>query len=203
MSWRRCARPISYYLSMLSEEDILDQFRRNGVIGDASEGHFITSDGFHAATLIRVEKALQFPPFNRSLSYLIARHFLELDIHVVAAASTGAIPAAVEVGRQLEARTIFTAPHDATALYGGFMMHAGERVVILQDLLCDDAELENLTRLIRAADARLIGVGSIVDARRERKKLTFRDVSAIRLPWERFPADACPLCNAGSPLLSR
>lgn len=188
---------------MLSENEILDQFHRNGVIGNDAEGHFITSDGSHAATLIRVEKALQFPPFNRSLSYLIARHFLELDIHVVAAVSAGAVPAAVEVGRQLEARTIFIDPHDAGRLYGGFMMHAGERVVIIQDLLGDDAELENLTRLIRAADARLIGVGSIVDARPARTKFTFRDVAAIRLPWERFPAGACPLCNSGSPILSR
>lgn len=190
-------------IAMISEEEILDQFHRNGVIGETAEGHFITSDGSHTATLIRVEKALQFPPFNRKLSYLIVRHFLELDIHVVAAVSAGAIPAAVEVGRQLEARTIFIDPSDATSLYGGFMMHAGERVVIVQDVLGSDTELEHLTRLIRTADARLIGVGSIVDARTARTRFTFRDVAAIRLSWERFPADACPLCDAGSPLLPR
>lgn len=186
----------------MEQQEILDLFERTGVILHGGEGHYITSGGTHSATLIRVDKVLQFPPFNRKLAYEIVRHFLELDIHVVATPSVGGIPAAVEVGRQLEARTIFIDPHDTTKLFGGFMMHAGERVVIVQDLLQSDRELEELTALVRHFDARLIGVGSIVDVRPSRKKFTVKDVTAIRLPWESFPADACPFCAAGSPIIS-
>jgi|GEM_PF-491099 len=185
----------------MNEEEILDMFHRTGVIIAGGSGHYATREGFHSATLIRVGKALQFPPFNRKLAFEIVRHFLELDIHVVAAASSESIPAAVEIGRQLEARTIFADPADGTRLYDGFMIHAGERVVIVQSLLRNDQGLEPLKRLVRKADARLIGVGSIVDVRESRSSFTIRDVTAIRLPWEYFPAGDCPLCAAGSPVI--
>ena len=77
---------------------------------------------------------------------------------------------------------------------------AGERVVIVEDLLRDDRAIDPHVALIRRADARLIGVGSIVDARATKTRLMVRDVSAVRLQIDALPPDACPLCAAGTPL---
>ena len=183
----------------MTEPEIRDLLIRTGAL---IEGHCPSGDGTHAGRMIRVVKATQFAPFNRKLCYEIVRHYLELDIHVVVAASTAAIPVAVEVGRQLEARAIFVARGGAEPmLFDGFELHEGERAVIVQGLLESDEELEGASRLLRRANARLVGVGSIVDARPARKRFTYKDVAAIQLPRERYPSSSCPLCAAGVPLV--
>ncbi|MEO5930228.1 MAG: hypothetical protein ABIR47_09880 [Candidatus Kapaibacterium sp.] len=183
---------------MISPDSPLDILTRTGAL---REGHFLLPDGTHTGTMPRVGKALQFAPFNRKLCYQIVRHFLELDIHVVMAASPGAIPATVEIGRQLEARAIFT--DDAAGpptLRDGFELHEGERGLLVQDLLLDDASLAGHIALFRRFDTRLVGIGSIVDARRKKERVTVRDVSAIELLPERYEASSCPLCASGVPL---
>jgi orotate phosphoribosyltransferase len=178
----------------------LDILRHTGAL---LEGHFLLPDGAHSGSLLRVAKALQFAPFNRKLCYEIVRHFLELDIHAIVAASIGAIPAAVEIGRQLEARAIFVEEAgDEIELRRGFELHEGERVVLVEDLLRDDRALDRHAALVRRADTRLIGVGSIVDARTTKTRLMVRDVSAVRLRAESFSPDLCPLCAEGLPLSS-
>src|SRR3954467_6596757 len=99
----------------MTEPETVEILSRTGAIVD---GHCDRGDGTHASKLIRVVKATQFAPYNRKLCYEIVRHYLELDIHVVVAASAAAIPIAVEVGRQLEARAIFLAA--GGALHDGF-----------------------------------------------------------------------------------
>ncbi len=169
--------------------------------GAVVEGHFLLPDGTHAERRLRVGKATQFAPYNRKLCYQIVRHFLELDIHVIVAASVGSIPAAVEIGRQLEARTVFVdLGADGAALHEGFELHEGERAVVVVDILLEDRQLDAHAALIRRADARLIGIGSIVDARTAKTRMMVRDVCAARLPYASVPAERCPLCASGTPL---
>lgn len=178
----------------MSGTEILELLQRTGAI---LEEHHITENGLHSPRHLRIVKALQFAPFNRKLCHEIVRHYLELDIHVVMAVSVASIPMAVEIGRQLEARTIFTTGTGSDmTLYDGFELHDGERVIIAQGIIRDDTELDPPTRLIRRANARLVGIGSIIDARPQRKRFTIKDVAALQLPTEEYPADECPQCRA-------
>lgn len=177
----------------MSGTEILELLQRTGAI---LEGHYVAENGLHSPRRLRIVKALQFAPFNRKLCHEIVRHYLELDIHVVMALSIASIPMAVEIGRQLEARTIFTRESDGeVSLYDGFELHDGERVIIAQGILRNDAELDGATRLIRRANARLVGIGSIIDARTHRRKFTIKDVAAIQIPTEEYGADECPQCK--------
>lgn len=182
----------------MTSEEVIDLLRSRGAI---VEGHFALPDGMHTNVRLRPTKASQFAPINRKLCYEIVRHFLELDIHVVIAATTDSIPFAVEVGRQLEARCIFVAPATGTAtLFDGFELHEGERAVVLQSLLPTDAEIDAVAGLLRAANARLIGVGSLLDARATRRRFTVKDVAAAQLVPPHYAPESCPLCAAGIPL---
>jgi orotate phosphoribosyltransferase len=183
----------------MTQTEILDLLYRTGAIVD---GHCDCGDGLHAERSIRVVKATQFAPFNRKLCYEIVRHYLELDIHVIVAASQAAIPVAVEVGRQLEARAIFIVENaNGPALFDGFELHDGERAVVVEALLERDDQTHGASTLIRRANARLIGTGSIVDTRSSRRRFTIKDVSAIQLRHERYDAASCPLCASGVPLV--
>jgi len=180
----------------MTSQEILELLERTGAL---IEGHCDRGDGTHADRLIRVVKATQFAPFNRKLCYEIVRHYLELDIHVVVAASTAAIPIAVEVGRQLEARAIFA---DAEGgLFDGFELHDGERAIVVQGLLESDEETTIVSKLIRKTNARLVGIGSIVDTRPAKQRYTVKDVTAIQLPLQRYDAGSCPLCALETPLV--
>lgn len=192
----------------MTSTEVLDVLRSKAAL---LEGHFEVAPGVHADVVMRPLKATQFAPFNRRLCYEIVRHFLELDIHVVIAPTISAIPAAVEVGRQLEARVVFTAPVAAldptpdapaggTSLHEGFELHEGERALIMMSLLESDEEIDAVAALLRAANARLVGVGSIIDARRARRRFTVKDVSAVQIVSNHYPAAGCPLCAAGIPV---
>ncbi len=182
----------------MTSEEVIELLRSRGAI---VEGHFVLADGTHTNLRLRPVKATQFAPINRRLCYEIVRHFLELDIHVVIAATVDSIPFAVEVGRQLEARCIFVAPADGGAmLHDGFELHEGERAVVLQSLLPTDTEIDAVAVLLRAANARLIGVGSLLDARPTRRRFTVKDVAAAQLVPPRHAPDSCPLCAEGIPL---
>jgi orotate phosphoribosyltransferase len=176
----------------MTRDEILSLLRKTGAL---VEGHFVREDGLHTSQLIRPAKALQFAPFNRKLSFEIVRHFLGADIHVILSPTVGGIPVAVEVGRQLEARAIFIEQVDGVATLGrGFELHEGERVVVATDLLASDAELADALGMIRDADARLVGIGSIVDIREVRRIRTAKDIAAIQLADPLYPAESCPLC---------
>lgn len=183
----------------MTPDDIRELLASKGAL---VAGHFAEPDGTHSDLLIRPLKATQFAPVNRRLCYEIVRHFLELDIHVVIAASVAAIPVAVEIGRQLEARVVFMDERaGAPALHEGFELHEGERGIVVESLMESDERIDAVAAIMRAANARMIGVGSIVDTRAARKRLNVKDVAVLQAEAAgRYAAAACPLCAAGLPL---
>jgi orotate phosphoribosyltransferase len=182
----------------MHREEIIELLHRTGAL---IPGHFTIRDGSHTCELMRPAKAVQFAPFNRKLCFEIVRHFLELDIHVVVSPSIGGIPVAVEVGRQLEARAIFLEEIEGTScLSRGFEMHEGERVVVVNDLLDSDSLLQPAITAIRNANARLIGIGGIIDVRTSDRSFNVKNVAAVRLAHKEFSPADCPLCAQGVPL---
>jgi orotate phosphoribosyltransferase len=162
----------------MKREEIIELLRRTGALLDEPG---TLSDGRTIEVRVRVPKVTQFAPFNRQLCYEIVRHFLELDVHVVMALDVPSIPVAVEVGRQLEARTIHVASTDATELEHGFELHHGERVVLIIDRLDSNDQVAAGTRIVRRAGARLVGIGSIVDLRGGQRVETVKDIAAIQV----------------------
>jgi hypothetical protein len=67
----------------------------------------------------------------------------------------------------------------------------------VQGLLESDDEIAGAIALLRASNARLVGIGSIVDTRAARRRFTIKDVAAIQISHERYPAGSCPLCASG------
>jgi orotate phosphoribosyltransferase len=182
----------------MHREEIIELLQRTNAL---IPGHFTTGDGRHTGQLLRPAKVVQFAPFNRKLSFEIVRHFLELDIHVVVSPSIGGIPVAVEVGRQLEARTIFLEEIDGVSqLSRGFEMHEGERVIVVSDMLDSDSQLQPAIKAIRNANARLIGIGAIIDIRASDRSFNVKNVAALRLDRDIYSPADCPLCARGEPL---
>lgn len=110
-------------------------------------------------------KAMQYPPYCRRLAFSIARHFLELDIHVVAACSAESILLAAEVARQLEARVVYTissADNDFTGWFANAELHHGERILLIDSVIVPEHEqrFRAIGAALLAAQARLVGLGA-------------------------------------------
>jgi orotate phosphoribosyltransferase len=182
----------------MKEAELEALLRSTGAIVDA---HVAIDDRTHSSLLLRTAKATQFAPHNRRIAHRIVRHFLELDVHVVIAANAASIPFAVEIGRQLEARTTFVDTQDSARLAPGFELHDGERVLVVIDILRSNAAYANVSRIVRNANARTIGIGSIIDARIDKPKPIIREITAITLDVPAYPVDGCPLCADSIPLI--
>ena len=75
--------------------------------GAMLKGHFLLTSGVHSPVYWEKFRVLQFPHYTQLLCKMIADHFREKNIQVVAAPTTGGIIMAYEIAKQLEVRGIF------------------------------------------------------------------------------------------------
>ena len=181
----------------MSPEEILDIFRKSEAL---LEGHFILTSGKHSNQYFQCAKVLQFPEYARKLCYEIAKHFSEHSIHTVIAPAVGGIVVGYEVARQLGARSIFAERENGVmTLRRGFELHKGDRVVICEDVTTTGGSVMEIVDLVQKAEARLMGIGCIVDRSGGAFKPDTRFVSCIAMNAVTYPPDNCPLCADGSP----
>ncbi len=79
-------------------------FEKSGAV---LKGHFLLTSGLHSPVYWEKFQVLQYPQYTQELCRLIAEHFRDQNIQVVAGPTTGGIILAFEVGRQLGVRGIF------------------------------------------------------------------------------------------------
>lgn len=192
--------PLNLWNYRMENKEFYDVLtKKNAVLN----GHYLMEDGSHTDTSFRINKALQFPPTNRKFAYEIVKHFWDMDVQLVVAVRIGAILFASEIARQLEARVIFTEglwTNEDVKIYPDLEIHSGDRILIVDDILSDElSHLRSISRKILTADARLIGVGSVIDSTGKHNVLNVRQISVLQLLPNNWSVDKCPLCHAGVP----
>ena len=88
----------------LPKEEILQIFKETDALLD---GHFLLTSGLHSPHYFQCAKVLQYPKYLHLFSGEIAKHFEYSEIDLVISPAIGGIVVGTEVGRMLEARTIF------------------------------------------------------------------------------------------------
>ena len=180
----------------LPKEELLQIFRETNAL---LEGHFLLTSGLHSPHYFQCAKVLQFPKYLHLLAGEIAKHFEYSEVELVISPAIGGIVVGTEVGRMLDARTIFAERENgAMNLRRGFEIKKGERVLVVEDVVTTGGSVNEIIQLVAAAGAKLAGVGYIVD--RSNGKTTFeaKTFSVLQMDVVTHPADACPLCKKGS-----
>lgn len=181
----------------MDREEILEIFRKSEALLD---GHFILTSGRHSAQYFQCAKVLQFPEYARKLCYEIAKHFSEHSIHTVIAPAVGGIVVGYEVARQIGSRSIFAERENgAMTLRRGFSLHKGDKVVVCEDVTTTGGSVKEILKLVEDAEARLMGVGCIVDRSGGTFKPTTRFVSCIEMDAVSYAPEECPICAQGIP----
>ena len=180
----------------LKKEEILKIFRDTGAL---LEGHFILTSGLHSATYFQCAKVFQYPRHAEKLSRDIADHFGKEKIGVVVSPAVGGIVFGQEVGRLLEARSIFTERVEGEmALRRGFEISPDERVLVAEDVTTTGGSVQEVMETVRSAGAEVVGVTAVVDRSGGRAQFGVPYFSLIKMDVANYDRQDCPLCKAGS-----
>jgi orotate phosphoribosyltransferase len=180
-------------------DEVLGIFKTAGAI---EEGHFLLASGLHSPVYWEKFHILQYPHLTAKLCRLIAQHFKQQTIDVVAGPTTGGIILAFETARQLGTRGIFAEKEGGVrAFRRDFEIKPGERVLIVDDILTTGSSIRETINAVDRLGGIIIGIGVLVD--RSEKDLDFNVplFSCLRAPTTVYSPQECPLCVAHIPLV--
>jgi orotate phosphoribosyltransferase len=179
--------------------DMLALFQERGAVLD---GHFLLSSGLHSPRYVQCARVLMDPALatrlGAALAVALSPALGDARLGAVVAPALGGVLVAHEVARALGARGLFTERQDgAMILRRGFALERDEPVVVVEDAITTGGSTREVMGAVRAAGARVLAVGCLID-RSGGVDLGVPLRSLLTLEVPTWPAEACPLCAAGS-----
>jgi len=182
----------------MKQEKLLETFRETGAL---QHGHFQLSSGLHSDVYFQSALVLQHPDRAAGLGSALADALRSLSPEVVAGPALGGVIIAWEVARALGVRGLFTERKDGDmTLRRGFRLAAGERVVVVEDVVTTGKSTRETIEALRAAGGRVVGVGAIVDRSGGGTDFGVPFHALLSLPVQAWEPSACPKCAEGLPV---
>jgi orotate phosphoribosyltransferase len=178
---------------------VVDQFRHAGAL---LEGHFRLTSGLHSPGYLQCALVLQHPREAEAYGVALGERLRDLGARTVLSPALGGIVIGQEVGRALGIRAIFAERVDGTLmLRRGFSLEPGETVVVIEDVVTTGGSTRETIEVARAAGARVVGAGAIIDrgGGLQRLDVPFHALAELSLPT--YEPASCPLCLAGQPVV--
>ena len=167
-------------------------------------GHFVYTSGRHGADYLEKFRILEDPRATTALATLIADRFRPDRPELAAGPTTGGIILAYEVARQLGVNAVYVERGEAggRVLRRGFEISPGARVLVVDDVVTTGGSLVETIACIKQAGGEVIGIGVLADRTAGRTQTSVPFFACLTLDFPSYPAEACPLCAAGSLSLS-
>ena len=178
---------------MLSHKKSLNILKKTNAL---LEGHFVLSSGLHSSKYIQCAKLLSFPHLAKdicsSLAKKIKKKFKSIDL--VLAPAMGGVIIGYEIGKLLKKETIFCERVDGKfKLRRGFHIKKGSKVIIIEDVITTGKSSLECVKLIKNANAKLLGFASIID-RSSKKNLKIKKdiISHLKIDVSTFKKNNLP-----------
>jgi len=148
---------------MLSHKKSLNILKKTKALLD---GHFVLSSGLHSSKYIQCAKLLSHPHLAKniclSLSNKIRKNYKNIDL--ILSPAIGGIIIGYEIGKLLKKETIFCERVKGFfKLRRGFNIKRKSRVLIIEDVITTGKSSLECVKLIKEADAKLLGFSCIID----------------------------------------
>lgn len=180
-------------------EEISQIFKDAGAL---QEGHFLLTSGLHSPVYWEKFKVLQYPEHTVKLCQMIAEHYRNSDIELVAGPTTGGIILAFEVARLLGVKAIFAEREgDHRIFRRGLTISQGSRILVVDDVLTTGGSVKEVIDAVEKIGGKAIGIGVLVDRMQQDIKFSATLYSCLRTSAVTYRPDECPLCVAGIPLI--
>jgi len=186
---------------MLSHKKSLNILKKTNAL---LEGHFILSSGLHSTKYIQCAKLLSFPYIANkictSLATKIKKNFKNIDL--ILAPAMGGIIIGYEIGKLLKKETIFCERvNDTFKLRRGFFIKKKSRVLILEDVITTGKSSLECVKLIKNANAKLIGFSCIIDRSTKKNiKIKKKIVSHMKIDAPTFKKNNLPNYLRSTPI---
>ena len=182
---------------------VLDLFQQTGAY---LKGHFRLTSGLHSPEYLQSAIVLSHPQHAETLGRQLASRILALagedKIDLVISPALGGLIVGHEVARALGVRFLFT-ERDADrtmSLRRGFVLAAGARVAVIEDVITTGGSTKEVIDIVRAAGAEPVAAGSIIDRSGGAVDLGIPRVALETLKVESFDPAQCPMCARGEPV---
>jgi orotate phosphoribosyltransferase len=173
-------------------------FREAGAVMD---GHFLLTSGLHSPTYWEKFRVLEEPRYTELLCRMIAAHFKDQNVQLVAGPTTGGVIISYEVGKQLGVRSIFAEREGAARVFRrGFAIRSNERVLVVDDILTTGGSVREVISEVKRTGGPLIGVGVLVDRSEGAVDFGVPVFSCYKTSVPTYRPEECPLCLTGVPL---
>jgi orotate phosphoribosyltransferase len=179
----------------MTAEEVIEKFKRAGAL---LEGHFILSSGLHSPVYLQCAIALESTSSAVEFGAALAEHFAGSRIDTVASPAIGGIVIGYEVARQLGVRFIWTERENGRmTLRRGFSVRAGERVLVVEDVITTGGSTRETIDALNASGARVVAAGSIIDRSGGRADVGVPRVSLATLNVPSVTPANCEECRGG------
>lgn len=194
--------PLLFSIEMAPTPDaVLKMFRETGAY---LTGHFRLTSGLHSPEYLQCAKVLQFPDRAAHLGGALAERLAGFGkISVVVSPAMGGLMIGHEVARATGVRHIFT-ERDADGrmtLRRGFAVDAGERGVIVEDVITTGGSTKEVVALLQDSGVEVVAAASIIDRSDGQADVGVPRVALATLKVIAWPPESCPLCAEGVPVL--
>ena len=172
--------------------------------GAVLKGHFLLASGLHSPVYWEKMRVLQFPAYTEQLCRMIADHFGNQNIQLVAGPTTGGIILAFEVARQLGIRAAFAekGANEERTFRRGASISPGERVLIVDDIMTRGGSIRAVMAAVAKQGGVAVGIGVLVDRSEQGIDFGVPLFSCYRpTPPPTYTAENCPLCADKVPLV--
>jgi orotate phosphoribosyltransferase len=181
-------------------ESVLDLFRSTGAY---LEGHFRLTSGLHSPNYLQCALVLRHPPAAEDLGRRLAaelRTIVNEPEALVVSPALGGLIIGHEVARAMGTPFLFTERDPETRkmlLRRGFTVQPGQTAVVVEDVITTGGSTRDVIDTLRAAGARVLAAGSIIDRSGGTADLGIPRVALATLQVAAHRPEECPLCREG------
>jgi orotate phosphoribosyltransferase len=174
--------------------DALALLRRRGAV---RSGHFLLSSGRHSDTYVEKARVFEDPAATVDLAREIASWYQR--IQAVVSPAVGALPLGFAVALAAESRFLYAERENGLmALRRGFLIHPGERVLVVEDVVTTGGSAAEVWDLADSLGAERLGVAALVDRSTADLPFPLRALATVRA--DTSDPEGCPLCAQGLPV---
>lgn len=180
----------------MNAEELRRRLKESGAL---KKGHFRLSSGRHSDTYVQCALLLKEPgtavEIGRSLADMI-----ESDVDLVLSPALGAVVIGFTTALAIGCDMFFAEREEGCmVLRRGFEIDAGNKVLIVEDVVTTGGSVYELARLAEDAGADVVGIASMI-IRGEVRKRDYPLFSLLEIETGSYDPGECPLCDRDIPI---
>jgi orotate phosphoribosyltransferase len=172
------------------QQEVRDIFTRTKAL---LSGHFVLRSGLHSAYYFQCAQVGQYLPEVERLAELLVAKLGGVPFTTVLAPAMGGLVIGQEVARRTRSRYLFAEKaDDKLVMRRGFKFAAGERVLVVEDVVTRGGRVQECLEILRQAGAVPVAIAMLVDRSNGATKFEVPTFSLLEMSFPTYPADQLP-----------